>query len=143
VPPTLVTAPLPDLGAASNAGTALPGPGTASGGTGTGTGEAGDGPGGGGTPARWLRGRITGADYPRAANDAGTQGTLWSRYVVGTDGRVKSCTVTRSSGSALLDDTTCRLIIERFRYRPARDANGRRTTDVVIEDHHWVLDPQR
>lgn len=142
VPPLIVTAELPALGVEPAAGAVETGPGTGSAGVGDGRGSGldGDGDGGGGTPARWLRGRITGDDYPRAAAAAGIEGSLDARYVVGTDGRVASCTVIRSSGSAELDAATCRLVRQRFRYRPARDDNGRKVADVVIEDHHWILE---
>jgi protein TonB len=60
--------------------------------------------------------------------------------VVGPNGRVTECRVIRSSGNAELDETTCRLILERFRFAPARDAQGRKVSDVVVEDHTWVID---
>jgi protein TonB len=61
------------------------------------------------------------------------------RYVVGTDGRVSGCRVTRSSGHAELDATTCRLIEQRFRYRPARDAAGRPVPETVSRTFDWLL----
>ncbi len=141
--PPVVAAPIAGPADDPSAGASdLPGPGSGSGGQGMGTGSggAGNGGGGGGTPARWLRGRIRDSDYPRAESDAGIQGTLWTRYVVGADGRVTNCTIMQSSGSPELDETTCRLVMQRYRYKPARDAQGRRVTDIVEEDHSWVLD---
>ena len=44
---------------------------------------------------------------------------------VGTDGRVKSCTVVRASPDPQADAITCRLATKRFRFRPAFDQNGR------------------
>lgn len=142
-PPLIVTAPLPDLGGDATAGAAdLPGPGTGAGGDGmgNGSGTAGAGDGGGGTPARWLRGRIRDSDYPRAAWETGLQGALVTRYDVSANGRVTACAVLQSSGSPLLDTLTCRLVMERYRYRPARAADGRRTTDIIEEDHRWVIE---
>jgi protein TonB len=59
-------------------------------------------------------------------------------FTVGTDGRVTSCTVTRSSGVPELDALTCRLIQQRFRYRPSTDRFGRPIPDEVEGEHDWV-----
>ncbi len=143
-PPLIVAAPLPGIGADATAGAApVPGPGSGSGGqgNGTGSGSSGTGDGGGGSHAEYLRGDIRDRDYPREARDAGIQGDLTTRYVIGADGRITDCRVVKSSGSALLDSTTCRLVMERFRYRPARDASGRKISEVQFDDHHWRLGP--
>ena len=140
--PPVVAAPIAADGAAATAGAAtVAGPGTGSGGEGTGrgSGDAGDGDGGGGTASRWIKGRIGNSDYPRAAEAAGVTGDLTTRYTVGANGRVTGCTVTESSGSAELDQTTCRLVMARYRYKPARDAQGKAVVDVVYEDHRWVI----
>lgn len=128
-PPPVVAAPVAGPGANISAGASdRPGPGTGSGGSGTGTGSGGSGTGGGGgiaTRARLVSGRLVPEDYPRAAWRAGTGGTVIVRFIAGTDGRVRGCAVVRSSGNPELDATTCRLITLRFRYDPARDAEGR------------------
>lgn len=141
--PPIVTAPKPATASDSTSGAApVAGPGTGAGGAGEGTGSGGrgDGPGGGGgVPLRWIGGRITDADYPRAALRAGASGTVGLRFVVGVDGRVSSCTVTRTSGNRDLDETTCQLIRKRFRYVPSRDAAGRPYADTVTGEHRWDL----
>jgi protein TonB len=143
IPPPIVASPKPGTGNDSSAGASnIPGPGTGSGGEGTGTGSGGAGEGeggGGGTPARWVRGRIRDSDYPSEASRTGTQGSLTTRYVIGPTGRITDCTVIKSSGSAVLDETTCRLVMQRYRYEPARDAQGRRVSDTDVEEHSWVL----
>lgn len=142
-PPPLVTAPMPATARDSSSGAApVAGPGTGAGGAGEGTGSGGrgNGPGGGGgEPLHWIGGRITDADYPRAAFDAGASGTVGLRFVVGVKGRVTDCTVTRSSGNRDLDETTCTLIRKRFRYIPSRDATGRPYADTVTGEHRWDL----
>jgi protein TonB len=55
------------------------------------------------------------------------------------DGRVGGCTVVRSSGHASLDETTCRLIERRFRYRPALDASGRPTSATEYKSFDWSV----
>ncbi|HYD38320.1 MAG TPA: energy transducer TonB, partial [Allosphingosinicella sp.] len=57
-------------------------------------------------------------------------------------GRVSDCKVTRSSGSPALDSVTCRLIVARFRYRPARDAEGRPIAETISGEHVWEVAPQ-
>lgn len=143
-PPPVVVAPLAGIGSADHAGAStVPGPGSGSGGIGNGTGSgdegSGDGDGGDDIPPRLRKGRLKDSDYPRAAGDAGIGGTVSVRYAVETDGRVTGCTVTRSSGNAALDETTCRLIEQRFRYAPSRDAHGRPVRSFIVENHSWEV----
>jgi periplasmic protein TonB len=53
-------------------------------------------------------------------------------------GRVSRCTVTQSSGVPELDALTCRLIVQRFRYRPSTDRYGRPIADTVDGEHEWI-----
>jgi len=143
VPVPVITAPNAGQGPDASAGASIvAGPGTGAGGIGTGTGSggAGDGDGdGGGTPPRQIKGRLKNSDYPSAAGEAGVGGTVSVRYVVETDGRVSDCEVTRSSGSRILDETTCRLIRERFRFRPSLDEQGRPVASAIVENHSWFV----
>ena len=50
--------------------------------------------------------------------------TLIVALTVGSDGRVSACRVQQPSGDPDADAITCRLAIERFRFRPARNAAG-------------------
>ena len=152
VPPPITAAPIAGEGNEDSAGAAArPGPGTGRGGQGIGLGSgrygAGTGGGGGGdggraVRARWLSGGIDPADYPRAAVTARASGTVGLHFVVAPNGRVESCRVTRSSGNAALDETSCRLIKRRFRYRPARNAAGRKIAETIIGAHEWQLGPE-
>ena len=47
--------------------------------------------------------------------------------------------MTRSSGHPELDETTCRLIERRFRYRPARNSAGDAVPEVVRKTYDWLL----
>jgi protein TonB len=112
--------------------------GAGSNGTGTGIGGRGSGAGGGFRyPAQFLKGSITGSDYPNAARRARAEGVVYVRFIVDLEGRARSCAVTRSSGNAALDSATCRLIERRFRYRPARDDQGQAVADVVVGNQIW------
>lgn len=145
IPPPVIVAEKPGPALDPTQGNApIFGPGTGAGGIGDGTGSGryGDGPGGGGgggTPLRLISGRIKNSDYPREAFATRAQGSVGLSFVVGTNGRVTSCTVTRSSGNRALDNTTCRLISERFRYRPATDRFGRPYPQTVTGEHVWEL----
>jgi protein TonB len=142
----VIAAPVAGLGSDPSQGAAaVPGPGTGAGGIGNGTGSGGSGDGDGGgwedeTPPRRIRGRLRDSDYPEAAAEAGASGTVSVRYAVEVNGRVSGCRVTRSSGNAALDATTCRLITERFRYRPSLDARGRPVRVTIVVDHEWSLE---
>ncbi len=134
-----------DRGPDNSAGAApVDGPGTGAGGQGQGRGSggAGDGTGGGGggTPAAYVSGRIRNRDYPRNASRANQGGTVDVRLTVAPSGRVTACSVMRSSGNPDLDATTCRLIIERFRYRPARNAAGEPVEAVMGWRQRWWLE---
>jgi protein TonB len=150
VPPPIPAAPVGGQGDAPAAGAAeVPGPGTGRGGRGTGLGSGaqGTGTGGGGggigsgrpVHARWIRGGIDPDDYPRSALRRRASGVVRLRFTVAPDGRVRDCAVTGSSGDAELDRTTCRLIEQRFHYRPARDAAGRPVAETVRGEHEWEL----
>ena len=78
-------------------------------------------------------------DYPASAIRNEEEGTTSFRLDVGTNGRVTNCTITSSSGSTALDNTTCRLLRARARFTPARDSNGNPTTDTVTNRIRWVL----
>ncbi|MBW0145437.1 energy transducer TonB [Sphingomicrobium clamense] len=71
-----------------------------------------------------VRGLFSTDDYPSRALRNEEQGTVRARLTIDTRGRVSACTVTQSSGSSLLDDTTCRLLQRRARFDPATDSSG-------------------
>lgn len=152
VPPPVAAAPLPTPLAPGNdnkGGAAdVVGPGWGSGGAGAGTGSGarGSGSGGGGAAirARRISGTISGdRDYPPAARRAGIQGSVLVRFSVGPDGIVSNCTVTRSNAGPELAAATCRLIEARFRYEPARNAEGKPVRDTVSRTFDWLLPNRR
>jgi protein TonB len=111
-------------------------------GKGAGGGSGGQGYGdsdGGGTDLELIAGEITPRDYPRHLREAGIGGTVGILFTVGVNGRVTRCTVTRSSGAPELDALTCRLIQQRFIYRPGTDRYGRPVSDEVEGEHEWEV----
>lgn len=143
VPPTLTVAETPAESVQATSGAApVAGPGTGAGGIGDGFGGGGDGDGDGAgdrdaTPPRQIRGRISNRDYPENLSDAGIGGRVTVLYLVETDGRVADCDVVGSSGNRQLDDWTCQLIRERFRFRPSRSGSGRPVRALIRENHYW------
>ena len=151
-PPTVTAAPqltpVPQ-GSDPTAGNAeVRGPGSGSGGEGVGAGSGGqgNGAGSGGIAVRAQResGAIDGArDYPPAARRAGIAGSVQIRFTIGTDGRVTGCRVARSTANAEIDSATCRLVEQRFRYRPARAADGSPVPETVSRTFDWLLPSRR
>jgi len=70
---------------------------------------------------RW----ITAMDYPAAALKNKDMGVTGFTLDVDGEGRVSVCRVNLSSGSAVLDQTTCNLLKQRARFSPATDAAGK------------------
>jgi TonB family protein len=98
-----------------------------------------------GQPARAranLASLISSDDYPASALRNEEEGVVTFRLNVGADGRVAACTITKSSGSAALDSTTCRVLTERARFTPARDWRGKPTTDTVAARIVWRIEDE-
>ena len=107
-------------------------------GAGAGGGSGGSGYDGGGTALEQIAGEITPRDYPRGLREAGVGGVVGLSFRVEPTGLVSRCTVTQSSGVPELDALTCRLIVQRFRYRPSTDRYGRPIADTVDGEHEWI-----
>lgn len=145
-PSPLPSAPIPaatqtGAGFAANTGAANQGSGSGAGGLGSGSGSGSGGPGDsdGGEDAELVGGRITDRDYPDSAKDARASGRTETEIFVDARGRATDCQVRRSSGNAALDFTTCRLALERFRFRPARDLAGRPIAGSIYYDQTWQI----
>lgn len=128
-------APVADTGQEQAAGAAAQG-------SGAGAGGAGAGPGGGGqggvaVRAQRIAGALRDSDYPRGFEAQGLAGTVGIAFRVRTDGRVDNCRVVATSGSALLDELTCRLYTERFRFRPAMTADGVPVESTLQTSFTW------
>lgn len=143
--PQVAAAPRPGAGNDASAGaTPTLGSGSGAGGRGDGTGAAGTGSGtGGGTKAVWRSGAIHDRDYPREASRSKAGGEVEVRFTIEASGRVSGCRVTRSSGDASLDQTTCWLIEDRFRFKPATNAAGDNIASQYGWRQSWWLEPRR
>jgi len=122
-------------GSASGAGVAA-GSGAGQGGQGSGTGAGGTG-GGAVTPPVHIAGGLSNADYARSGLPRGAQGTVVIGFRVRSDGGVDNCRTMRSSGYPAIDQATCQLVEQRFRFRPAQDSAGRPIDYVENTDFTW------
>jgi len=148
VPPPVVAAPVANTGAAASNGAAdVAGQGQGAGGIGNGLGGGGLGGNGLGrapgpdTEPRQIKGKLSQRDLPDGLLAPGEEASVGVRYTVLTDGTVGECVVTKGSGKPALDPLPCRLIRERFRFRPARDGWGRPVNAQIVETHTWVEEP--
>jgi protein TonB len=129
----------PGSQAGSGFGTASgSGAGTGGEGNGSGSGSGGNGRGSGiVNPPQQVAGALTNADYRAARAPNGAHGTVRVTFRVRSDGAADQCRVLTSSGVPVFDEATCRLIQQRFRFRPATGADGRPIDWTVRTDYTW------
>lgn len=139
-PPPLIIIASPVLNAGGLAANGAGDTGSGSG-SGRGPGEAVEGTGNNQriSPARQIRGRFRNSDFPAAAR-AANRLRIGVRYTVNPAGRVAQCEIIDSSGYPEVDAMTCRVISDRYHFRPARDGDGVAITEVMEEDYTWVRD---
>jgi protein TonB len=82
---------------------------------------------------------ITHYDYPDLARRRGIQGVTTYRLEIDANGQVTGCTIVISSGSELLDNTTCRLLRRRARFLPAQDGAGKNIPASYTSRFNWSL----
>jgi protein TonB len=76
------------------------------------------------------RTKLTSRDYPPEAIRAWPRGgRVFVAVRVQLDGRATDCKINRSSGSPGVDADTCRLVMAKVRFVPARDEQGRPYVD--------------
>ena len=85
--------------------------------------------------SRWV---LT-EDYPQKAIREGAEGVAGFRVVVGSDGRVDACEITRSSGNAELDAATCKNVTRRARFEPATNGDGQKVVGSYSSTVRWQL----
>ncbi len=132
VPVTVAVAPKAGVGAAPAQGATTAGTGSGAGGVGNGTGgggigngSGGDGDDGRGTHPRRLDPPLNPRGFPRALVEPLPPGArVLIIFTVRIDGSITGCTVRQPSGSPVLDALVCQVATQRFRYDPARHADG-------------------
>ena len=132
VPSPIVAGPVQNRGTAPTQGASTAGQGTGAGGTGDGTGGGGSGNGAGGdgddgtgTHPRPLFRPLNPGGFPRQLVEPLPPGArVLIIFTVQINGSISGCTVRQPSGSPALDALVCQLATQRFRYEPARHADG-------------------
>ena len=130
-------------GAADTSGAREAGTGSGAGGAGMGPGSGAGGGGQGGgiaTNPVHISGGINNArDYPVPAGgrEARIGSEVIVKVIVGPDGRASNCSVFRPSRDPEADRITCRLVVERLRFRPATDSQGNPDTAPFYRRQRW------
>lgn len=91
------------------------------------------------TPAALISGSITADDYPSRAVRDELEGTTRLRFTVSVEGRAEDVQVVASSGHAILDDASIKLVQGRFRYRPTLDEKGQPVNSQLHQTIRWAL----
>ncbi|MGX7894810.1 energy transducer TonB [Tsuneonella sp. HG222] len=86
-------------------------------------------------PGRWV---LT-EDYPASSLRNEEEGTTGFAVIVGSDGRVDACEITKSSGSARLDEATCRYVERRARFDAATDGTGAKVVGRYTSIVRWQI----
>lgn len=136
-PPPLIAvpSPVPAGGGADNG----EGQGGGTGGEGTGSGAGqGEGDGADFTEARQIGGRFRNSDFPDSVRLVGRV-RIGVRFAVTPTGAVDQCEIIEPSGYPEVDAMTCRVITERYRFKPARDGDGIAVTEVMEERYTWKI----
>lgn len=122
---------------ASASGTRDEGAGEGAGGEGSGSGAGGSGQGSGAaTKPVLISGAIDDArayPVPEGGREARIGKTVIVALTVGTNGRPTACRIYRSSGLPETDAVTCRLAVDRLRFRPATNPRG----EAVVGTFYW------
>jgi protein TonB len=63
-------------------------------------------------------------DYPKASRKLRNGSSVIIQMRVGSNGRASNCKIITPSPDAEADRITCRLAVERFRFRPRTNATG-------------------
>lgn len=76
-------------------------------------------------------------EYPAEAWREDMEGIVQYELAVDPKGVPTGCTITISTEYKLLDDLTCKLVMERQRFEPATDADGNAVAGVYVGDFAW------
>lgn len=88
-----------------------------------------------GNPGKW----VTMEDYPFSALRSEAEGVTRFTLKIDAEGAPAECNVTNSSGHDDLDSTTCALMEERARFKPALDAQGKPVAATWSSSVRWMI----
>jgi periplasmic protein TonB len=79
------------------------------------------------------------SDFPAAARARHLDGRVSYEVSVDAAGMPVGCRITQTSGYGFFDIQTCRVLLTRARFRPARDAQGRAVPGTYQDRVWWHL----
>lgn len=88
-----------------------------------------------GNPGAW----VTDNDYRTSWIRRGYSGRASFTLEISATGRVSDCTITRSTGHTALDDATCKHLMSRGRFTPAKDSSGNAVAGSYSSAINWEL----
>lgn len=91
------------------------------------------------SPASPPRDLVTRDDYPTQSLKNGEQGTTHYRLHIDETGRISKCEIIGSSGYERLDEASCRLLLRRALFNPAKDENGKPVASTYSGRVQWQI----
>lgn len=82
---------------------------------------------------------VTNDDYPMEAMRQGRGGRVDFRITVNVDGTASNCVITSTSGSKLLDEHTCMLMMKRPHFLPATGKDGKPIPGLFASTFNWIM----
>lgn len=125
-------------GSAETSGAGPAGTGTGAQGTGQGTGSGAGGDGAGlARKVEKIGGAIRDKDYPKEGRAARLGNSVTIALDVSAEGRPTACRIVHPGPDPAADAITCKLALERFRFRPASDRQGNPVASVFGWKQWW------
>ena len=93
-------------------------------------------------PLGTWRDWVTVKDYPVEAVLGAQEGSTSFALTVDANGLPQDCRITKSSGSKILDDQTCAVMLIRARFRPPVNKKGQIVNATYHQTIRWHLPPQ-
>jgi TonB family protein len=90
-------------------------------------------------PVPKLRYWLTDDDFPRSARGENHQGVVRFALSVDSAGHPTHCRIVASSGFTELDEQTCKILVARVQFEPARDEQGEKAPGVFSTSFRWQL----
>ena len=87
------------------------------------------------SPGNW----VSPGDYPTKALIKEQQGKVVVVLTISTEGKVADCRVVVSSQITELDNTSCRVLVARAHYFPAKDSTGQPIEGFDVQRIRWFL----
>lgn len=78
-------------------------------------------------------------DYPTTALRQEASGRTEVRLIIDRTGRPVDCILMRRSGNQAIDSETCQVLLDRARFEPAKDVDGKPMKSLYVTTVNWLL----